>query len=145
MVILNRDGNEVAVFNLTEHNLGDPDEYATFKALLLNIAEHDLTTTTTAIAPSNSTTSTGIVPTSTTSAPYCPIEILYGEYAEETELLRYIRDRLLENSPEGQELIRLYYQWSPELLRILEEDDELSGHLREIIDEMLTMVRGKGE
>ncbi len=38
VIILNRSGNEAGVFNLTEHNLGDPDEYATLKSLLLGIA-----------------------------------------------------------------------------------------------------------
>jgi hypothetical protein len=38
VVVLDRDGNEAVVFNLTEHNLDDPDEYATLKGLLLDSA-----------------------------------------------------------------------------------------------------------
>ena len=38
--ILDREGNEAGVFNLTEHNLDDPDEYEALKTLLLNIAEN---------------------------------------------------------------------------------------------------------
>ena len=33
--------------------------------------------------------------------------LLYGEYSEETELLRYFRDNVLCTTPEGQEIIRL--------------------------------------
>ena len=39
VIILDRDGNEVGVFNLTEHNLDDPDEYEALKAFLLDSAE----------------------------------------------------------------------------------------------------------
>lgn len=38
VIILDRDGNEAGVFNLTEHNLDDPDEYEALKTLLLDIA-----------------------------------------------------------------------------------------------------------
>ena len=40
VIILDRDGNEAGVFNLTEHNLDDPDEYEALKTLLLDIAEN---------------------------------------------------------------------------------------------------------
>ena len=38
VIILDREGNEAGVFNLTEHNLDDPDEYEALKTLLLDIA-----------------------------------------------------------------------------------------------------------
>ena len=38
VVILDRDGNEVDVVNLADHNLNDTEEYAAFKALLLDVA-----------------------------------------------------------------------------------------------------------
>lgn len=40
VIILDRDGNEAGVFNLTEHNLDDPDEYEALKTLLLDISEN---------------------------------------------------------------------------------------------------------
>ena len=40
VIILDRDGVEAGVFNLTEHNLDDPDEYGALKNLLLDIAEN---------------------------------------------------------------------------------------------------------
>ena len=38
VIILNRDGDEAGVFNLTENNLDIPDEYRALKTLLLNVA-----------------------------------------------------------------------------------------------------------
>ena len=39
LVILDRDGNVAGVFDLFEHDLDNPDEYAALKALLLDSAE----------------------------------------------------------------------------------------------------------
>jgi hypothetical protein len=39
VVILNSDNEPVAVYNLTEHNLGDDDNYEELKALLIASAE----------------------------------------------------------------------------------------------------------
>jgi len=38
VIILDRDGDEAGVFNLTENNLDIPDEYSALKTLLLNVA-----------------------------------------------------------------------------------------------------------
>jgi hypothetical protein len=39
VIILDREGNEQAVFNLTRHDLWDPLEYQAFKTLLLEVAQ----------------------------------------------------------------------------------------------------------
>jgi hypothetical protein len=39
LVILDRNGDREAVFNLTQHDLWDDDEFETLKALLLDIAQ----------------------------------------------------------------------------------------------------------
>jgi hypothetical protein len=131
VVILNRDGNEEAVFNLTEHDLGNPNEYAAFKALLLDVAGQE---------PITSTTSTGVFPTTTTSSPSCPSELIYGEHSEETEQLRYLRDSVLSKTPEGQEIIRLYYQWSPTIVKAMEEDEEFKENVEEMVDGVWGLV-----
>jgi hypothetical protein len=128
VVILNRDGNEEAVFNLTKHDLGDSSEYDTFKALLLGVAGQEPVTT---------TTTTGGFPTTTTSAPSCPSESIYGEHSEKTERLRYFRDNVLTRFPEGQEIIRLYYEWSPAIVKAMEEDEEFRTEVKEMIDGIL--------
>jgi len=138
VVILNRDGNEEAVFNLTEHDLGKPNEYAAFKALLLNAAGEESTTTTT--IPLSSTTSTGVFPTTTTSAPSCPSELIYGEHSKETESLRYFRDNVLNQSPEGQEIIRLYNEWSPVIVKAMEADEEFKEEVKEMVDGVLELI-----
>ena len=140
VVILNRDGNEEAVFNLTEHDLGNPNEYAAFKALLLDIAGQEPITTTTTTISSSSTTSTGVFPTTTTSAPSCLSELIYGGHSEEIEQLIYIRDNVLSQTPEGQEVIKLYYQWSPMIVKTMEEDEEFKAEVKEVIDGVLLVI-----
>ena len=72
--------------------------------------------------------------------PDCPIEQIYGEHSEQTELLRYIRDHVLIQNPEGQELIKLYYQWSPVVVKVIENDDEFKEELKEMMDGVLELV-----
>jgi hypothetical protein len=145
VVILNRDGNEEAVFNLTEHDLGNPNEYAAFKALLFDVAGQESITTTTTTIPLSSTTSTGVFPTTTTSAPSCLSELIYGEHSEETEILRYLRDNILSQTPEGQDIIILYYQWSPVIVRAMEEDEGFKEDVKEMMDEVLLLIGGEKE
>ena len=49
----------------------------------------------------------------------CLIEQLYGKHADQVALLRCFRDTVLSRTAEGRELIQLYYQWSPVILRVL--------------------------
>jgi len=84
--------------------------------------------------------------TTTTAGGYeCPSEKIYGEHSEETELLRYLRDEVLSQTPEGQELIRLYYQWSPVIVRAVEEDEEFKEEVREMVDGILELIGGEVE
>ncbi|MBW1839618.1 MAG: hypothetical protein JRI49_06740, partial [Deltaproteobacteria bacterium] len=64
----------------------------------------------------------------------------YGESANETTLLRYSRDNVLRKSPEGQEIIKLYYQWSPAIVEAMEEDEEFKEEVREMIDGILGLI-----
>jgi hypothetical protein len=36
-----------------------------------------------------------------------------------------LRDNILSQNPEGQEIIRLYYELSPVIVKAIEEDEEL--------------------
>jgi hypothetical protein len=80
----------------------------------------------------------------TTTAPCfpCPLEVIYGVDSEETETLRHFRDNILAQTPEGQELIRLYYQWSPAIVKAMEDDEEFREEVSEMIDGVLSMIRG---
>ena len=70
----------------------------------------------------------------------CALELIYGEDSEETENIRYIRDNVLIKTPEGRELIKLYYQWSPAIVRAMEKDKEFKEDVKEVIDGVLGLV-----
>jgi hypothetical protein len=88
------------------------------------------------------TTTTILSTTTTTTEGTCPAEEIYGEDSEETELLRYIRDNVLSQNQEGQELIRIYYLWSPTIVRTMEEDEAFKEDVQEMIDGVMHLLRG---
>jgi hypothetical protein len=94
-------------------------------------------TTTTTVA----STSTTISGSTTTTIQSCPTEELYGEYSEEAELLRNYRDSVLAQSHEGQELIRLYYELSPVIVAMMNEDEGFKEQVKEMIDGVLELVK----
>jgi hypothetical protein len=74
----------------------------------------------------------------------CFLEWLFGKNSEEIDYLRNVRDNLLNNSPEGREITRLYYQWSPFLVQAAEADEELKKDMKAAIDGFLqTMGVGR--
>lgn len=88
-------------------------------------------------------TTTSFIPTSTTttaSSRPCAAALIYGERSEEAELLRHFRDNVLSNTIEGRELIRLYYLWSPIIVKAMEGDEEFKQDMRELIDEVLSKI-----
>lgn len=74
-------------------------------------------------------------------APLCPTEVVYGEDSEEVELLRALRDEVLNKTPEGREIIKQYYNFSPLLVEAMEEDEEFKRDLKEMIDGVLMLIR----
>jgi hypothetical protein len=72
----------------------------------------------------------------------CPVEIIYGTDSIETQLLRSLRDNVLSKTQEGQELIKLYYLWSPIVLKAMEGNEALKEKVKEAIDEMLPVIEG---
>ena len=71
----------------------------------------------------------------------CPTEMLYREHSEETEFLRSVRDNILSQTPEGQEIIRLYYEWSPSIVKAMEENEEFKQEMKVMIDGVLPLIR----
>ena len=47
---------------------------------------------------------------------------------------------MLSQTPEGKELIKLYYQWSPTIVRAMEEDEVFKKDVKEMIDGVLGLV-----
>jgi hypothetical protein len=70
----------------------------------------------------------------------CSTSALFGEDSEEVRALRLFRDAVLSQSHEGQELIKLYYQWSPAIVRAMEADEEFKQEIKDMIDEILPMI-----
>jgi hypothetical protein len=101
---------------------------------------YDTTTTSSSTTTTTSVTSTTSPSSSTTTTAICLSEEIYGEGSEEVELLRYVRDNVLSQTPEGQELIRLYYQWSPVIVKAMEEDEEFRDNVQDMIDGVLGLV-----
>ncbi len=73
----------------------------------------------------------------------CAAKAIHGEHSKETELLRFFRDSVLSQTPEGQELIKLYYQWSPVIVEVIEEDEAFKEELKEMIDGVLVLIKGE--
>lgn len=96
----------------------------------------EVTITTTTSAPPVTTTTT-----TSTGITICASEAIYGKDSEEVELLRFIRDNILSTTPEGQELIQLYYQWSPVIVMVIEDDEEFKKEVKSLIDGILVLIR----
>jgi len=75
----------------------------------------------------------------------CPIEKIYGEHSEKTELLRNFRNSVLNKTKEGQAIIKLYYKLSPEIMRAMEEDEMFKKNVKEMIDGVLPLIKGERE
>jgi hypothetical protein len=79
-------------------------------------------------------------------APFpCPIILLYGEDSDEVALLRRFRDTILKRTTQGQELIELYYTWSPLILQSIVEDGALKKDVKGMVDAVLPLVRGTAQ
>jgi len=94
----------------------------------------DAAGTTTTTSPVASTTTT------TVSSQGCPAGKIYGEGSDEVQLLRSFRDNILNKTPEGREIIRLYYAWSPLIVRAIEKDKKFKGEMKAVVDEILLMI-----
>jgi hypothetical protein len=60
-------------------------------------------------------------------------------------VLRQFRDEILSQTPVGQEIIRLYYDWSPVIVEAMDEDKEFRGEVKEMIDEFLPLITEEAE
>ncbi|MEE8382487.1 MAG: CFI-box-CTERM domain-containing protein [Thermodesulfobacteriota bacterium] len=73
----------------------------------------------------------------------CPIESLYTESSEETELLRKFRDDVLSQTKVGQIIIKQYYEMSPIIVKAIEEDEVFKEDMKEMIEGVLGLVGGE--
>ena len=91
------------------------------------------------------TTTVTVGPTTTTTVEedICPSEAIYGEYSKETELLRYVRDNVLSATPEGQELIKLYYEWSPFVVKLMGKDEKFKEEVKVVVGGILQLTEAE--
>jgi hypothetical protein len=108
---------------------------------IVTTSSSSTTTGLTTTSSSFSTTSAYASTTSTISDDDCPLDIIYGAHAEESNFLRQFRDKVLSKTTEGQELIKLYYKWSPAIVKVMEEDKDFKNLLQENIEAVLPMLR----
>ena len=47
----------------------------------------------------------------------------------------------MSKTAKGQEIIRLYYAWSPAIVKAMKEDEAFKKEVREMIEEILPLVR----
>ena len=52
---------------------------------------------------------------------------------------------MLSQTPEGRELIRLFYFWSPLIVKAMEEDDAFREEIKGMIDTMLAVPEEESE
>ena len=68
------------------------------------------------------------------------VERIYGEYSEGTKIIRNFRNDVLSQTLIGQELISLYYQWSPTIVKAMEEDEEFKEQVKKLTDTILLLL-----
>jgi hypothetical protein len=74
------------------------------------------------------------------TAELCPAEQIFGPLSEEVTLLRTFRDDILSKTPVGQQMIKLYYQWSPAIIEAMEGNKTFKKRIKGIIDEALPLI-----
>ena len=55
--------------------------------------------------------------------------------------MRNFRDRVLRKTPEGQQLIKLYYAWSPIIVKAMEADEDFKQEVKGMIELFLPIKR----
>jgi hypothetical protein len=70
----------------------------------------------------------------------CAVAEIYGEDSEEAALLRVFRDDVLRRTPNGREVIKLYYRWSPAIVKSMKDNEDFKKAVKKIIDENLPLI-----
>ncbi len=70
----------------------------------------------------------------------CSFDFLLGSDDPRLDLLRQFRDDVLSQTPEGQELIDLYYELSPAIVQAMKEDEAFKEYAKEMIDGILPLT-----
>jgi hypothetical protein len=71
----------------------------------------------------------------------CPAVFALGEDSNDLNTLRKFRDEVLSETAEGQQIIQLYYQLGPAVVKAMGKDKELKKEMKEMIDSILPLLR----
>ena len=71
----------------------------------------------------------------------CPMTSALGKDSNDLKTLRKFRDEVLRKSPVGQEIIKLYYELSPAIVKAMAEDKEFKEEVKDMIEGVLPLVR----
>ena len=52
---------------------------------------------------------------------------------------------MLSKTPEGQEIIRIYYDWSSTIVKEMEEEEKFKEDVKELIDGILPLIKEEVE
>lgn len=74
------------------------------------------------------------------SCDRCPFVRALGEDSKEVQLLRDFRDNILRQTPEGREIIKLYYVLGPVIVRAMDEDETFETDVQEMIEGLLMLI-----
>jgi len=84
------------------------------------------------------------MPTSTTTSTDpesdCLATALYGKNSEALVTLRSLRDGMLRQTPEGRELIKLYYLIGPAVVKALRKDEAFKEDLKRMIADIVSTI-----
>lgn len=76
-------------------------------------------------------------------ANQCLTKVLYGEHSDETKLLRKYRDNVLSKSSIGRQIIKTYYDLSPAVAEVLQNNSTTRASARRILDLLIPAIREK--
>ena len=71
----------------------------------------------------------------------CPATFALERDSNDLNTLRKFRDEVLSKTPVGQEIIKLYYELSPVIVKAMTEDKEFREEVKDMIDGILPLVR----
>lgn len=71
----------------------------------------------------------------------CPATFALGGDSNDLNTLRNFRDEVLSKTPSGKQIIKLYYQLSPSIVKAMEQDEEFKEEVKDMIEEVLPFVR----
>ena len=80
-----------------------------------------------------------------TLQPLCLVTLVLDTDSNDLIFMRRFRDEVLSKTPEGQEIIGLYYEWSPVIVKAIEEDEEFKEKVKSVIEDVLPLIEKETE